>query len=170
MLNRLEAIFFAQRLLYPTVALFHRLFMFFKRKKVDSFKSFTLSISRMSSSHAYEAVCEGSMVTIRVCNRNFPEADERYLMGEFQHDTESFIKLLNDCRLMKWDDFLGTHSRRVMNGTSFVMLAVVNDGKRISAAGSQNFPKGYHELERSLYQMFMDSQGSDENRLLYFGE
>ena len=55
-------------------------------------------------------------------------------------------ELLNDCRLISWDGFAGKHPRGVKDGTTFSLEATVNGGRKISAHGSQNFPKRYRIL------------------------
>ena len=137
--------------------------MFFEREKVDSFECFSLKISAMRSAFLYEAVCEGQEVSITVSNPYVSEDEEGYSIAKFKQETGSFIDLLNECNLMDWDSFQGKHPYGVKDGVMFSMSAVVNEGRRIRASGSENFPKGYHELEKALYQMMRDSQNPDIN-------
>ncbi len=137
--------------------------MFFKREKVDSLESFSLKISAMRFALHYEAVCEGQEVSITVSNPYVSEDKEEYSITRFKQEIGSFIDLLNECNLMNWDGFQGKHPRGVKDGVMFSMSAVVNGGRTIRASGSENFPKGYSELEKALYRMMKDSQNPDSN-------
>ncbi len=135
--------------------------MCLKKAKVESFETFNLRISAMRHAHLFEAVCEGPEVYITVYNPYASKDDERYLVCKTKRDTGSFIDLLNECELMRWDGFQGKHPLGVKDGTMFSMDAVVNGGRRISADGSENFPKGYKMLEKALYDILRESEGSD---------
>ena len=58
--------------------------------------------------------------------------------------------------MLSWDGFRGEHPKGVLDGTMFRMEATVNGGRRIRADGSQNFPKGYRELDAGIDEILKD--------------
>ncbi|MBQ2825321.1 MAG: hypothetical protein IJF19_03505 [Clostridia bacterium] len=71
-------------------------------------------------------------------------------------DSEDFIELMNNCKVMSWDGFLGTHPVDVLDGASFGFTATVNGGQEINASGSSNYPKGYGEFITGLHKILND--------------
>ena len=66
---------------------------------------------------------------------------------------EKVMKLLNDCELMAWDGFHGKHPSGVKDGIMFSLQATVNNGRKIKAEGSENFPKHFREFRDGLHAM-----------------
>ena len=121
---------------------------------ISSFDVVTLRLSGMRGSTEYEIVpqdgkAEVSQYGIRYTQRE----DQRVLERRTLCDTEEVLSLLNDCRLLSWDGFDGPHPKWVLDGTMFTLEAVVNGDQRISAHGSENFPKHYREFRDGLYQI-----------------
>ena len=64
--------------------------------------------------------------------------------------TDTVLELLNKCRILSWDGFNGPHPKNVKDGIMFTLKATVNEGKKIYATGSQNFPKHYRDFRDGL--------------------
>ncbi len=71
-------------------------------------------------------------------------------------DIDDFIELMNNCRVMRWDGFHGSHPIDVLDGASFGFTATVNGGQEINASGSANYPKGYGEFITGLHTILGD--------------
>ncbi|MBO4568558.1 MAG: hypothetical protein J5674_01025 [Candidatus Methanomethylophilaceae archaeon] len=137
--------------------------MLFKKGKVESIESFRLSISGMRSKDEFEVSCEGSDVKLRQFVGYHCSDEPRKPVSEAICDAESFIGLLNDCGVMGWDGFHGSHPRNVLDGEMFTFEALVNGGRRIYASGSANFPKGFWDLRNGLREI-LEGQDSARNR------
>lgn len=124
--------------------------MFFKKKTIDSFSTIKFKLSGMRIMHEYVVECDGETSKIKdeIPFHNNDENDKIEIICQ----TQEIIDILNKCKVLSWDGFYGKHPKDVLDGTMFSLDAVVNDGKKISANGSQNFPKGFHELESFFYQ------------------
>ena len=127
--------------------------------KIDSFEIVTLHLSGMRFTTEYEIVmkdgqAEVSEYTILYGNQeDRRRLDRRVLCG-----IETALKLLNDCKVLSWDGFSGPHPRGVLDGIMFRFSAVVNGGKNISAQGSQNFPRHFHDFRDGLYQILRNEE------------
>lgn len=55
-----------------------------------------------------------------------------------------------DAGMGKWNDFAGKNPIGVRDGTMFTLEAYVNEGEKIYAHGSNNYPKGYNKLKEAL--------------------
>ena len=132
-------------------------------KKIESFATFSLSITGMRYHSEYEAVCNGKSVELsEYCG--FHCSDEpRRLVSRTVCDSESLVRLLNDCRVSGWDGFHGKHPRNVKDGEMFSFEAVLDEGHRIRASGSENFPRGFHELRRGLAELLKDGKVPEQS-------
>lgn len=125
-----------------------------KQKTIGSFEIVTLRIRGMRYAVDYEIVmrendAELTQYGIRYTNKEDIRIPERRaVIGK-----EPALKLLNDCKLLSWDGFHGAHPRGVKDGTMFTLEATVNDGVRIWAEGSQNFPRYYREFTDKLNEI-----------------
>ncbi len=125
--------------------------MFFKKIKIDSLESMTLGITGMRSKEEYEALPTEAGVELSYYVYYYSNVDDpRVLQGRTIVDMEEFIALLNECNVPKWDGFSGKHPKGVHDGYMFNFKAVVNGDEKIRADGSENFPRGYHELVNKL--------------------
>ena len=123
-------------------------------EKIVSFEIVTLHLSWMRGVADYELTVKDGEALLSLYHPRYENGkDVRVLDKSVPVPPEQAIKLLNDCKLMSWDGFSGKHPRGVLDGTMFRLDAVVNDGKKIHADGSQNFPKGYYELKDAFYRM-----------------
>ena len=50
---------------------------------------------------------------------------------------------MNECGFASWNGFDGKHPKNVSDGIMFSLFAVINDGMKVNAKGSENFPKNY---------------------------
>lgn len=70
---------------------------------------------------------------------------------------EDFYKelcsLFGNCRIDKWEGFDGPNPPGVLDGSSMGFEAVLGDGKRISAHGSNNFPGNYGTFTGALHDI-----------------
>ena len=128
--------------------------MFHKNKEIVSFEILTLRLSGMRNICEYEITEKaGKAEVTRYGIRFSEEGDRRVPEKRAVCDGGVILELLNDCKLLSWDGFYGPHPKGVTDGTMFRLNATVNDGKTVSANGSQNFPKHYHDLRDGLYDI-----------------
>lgn len=126
-------------------------------KTVTSFETVTLTLHTMRGSYVYEISNEAGRVEIGRYREVF-SGEKTDLIPEQSAscDTQTFIDLMNLCGVIRWDGFHGKHPKNVLDGTMFNFTASVNNGQKISADGSANFPKGYHEFVRALNEMLAE--------------
>lgn len=132
----------------------------FRNEKITSFESLVLKTSGMRSCSAFEVkpkdgeaeISENRLVCLEGGGTDYVP------VKTVKRSTEEILELLNKCELLKWNGFHGAHPRGVKDGIMFDLYAEVNGGERISADGSQNFPKHYHELADWLYRALYSSE------------
>lgn len=73
-------------------------------------------------------------------------------------DAHAMVELMNTCGVLRWDGFHGTHPKNVQDGIMFNFAATVNGDRTVTADGSANYPKGYHEFVRALNMMLAESE------------
>ena len=127
---------------------------FFAKKTISDISYLTLRISGMRLTEEFEIAASGREDGAAVISRYEiiygGGAEERRLSAAAGLPLPDVISMLNECRVLEWDGFFGPHPRTVTDGEMFVMEASVNGGRRITASGSQNFPKGFYDLRRRL--------------------
>ena len=122
-----------------------------KNKSIEKLEKLTLRESGMRFTSERELImCENGVEVSQYEIRYTKNGDERILIKRSLISNQAVLKLLNDCKIMKWDGFSGAHPRLVKDGIMFSLTAVVNDGKVIRAEGSQNFPRRYREFTDGL--------------------
>ncbi len=134
--------------------------MFLEKEKLESFERVTIRRMGMCGIDDIEAVCNGSEVEITYYNVFYKDDEVRKPIERTTCDTENFLKILNDCNLLKWNGFHGERPRGLLDGTTFKMEAVVDGGRTIYADGSENFPAGYRELMSEMHRLLREGQGS----------
>ena len=131
--------------------------MLFQPKKpavITSFERILLHTSGMRFSTDQEIVMkDGKAEVTEYSIRYHQGGDERIPTRRVLVETEDILKLLNDCTILSWDGFVGNHPRGVRDGIQFRLEGIVNDGKKIYAHGSQNFPKHYRDFTDGLYEI-----------------
>ena len=127
---------------------------------ITSFEIITLHTSGMRHTAIYEIIPKESGAEISEYSIRYSHSEkERILERQVVIDLQRVLKLLNDCRILSWDGFSGAHPKGVLDGTMFTFEAIVNDGQKIYADGSQNFPKHYRNFTDGLYQ-FLQEEGA----------
>ena len=127
-------------------------FMLFNKdnsvKEITAFESLTLHFSGMRGSEEYEIIANGDKSEISYYQIKYVDGkDTRELQESATCDTQEVIDILNECKAMKWDGFHGKHPKGVLDGRMFNLTIIVNNGQKIEASGSQNFPKNFGTLE-----------------------
>ena len=126
-------------------------------KTITDFQSLNLRLSGMRITEEYELIADGDKTEISYYNMSYSNgSEERVLVKQTTCDTQTVVNALNDFGVMKWNGFYGKHPKGVLDGTMFSLTATVN-GEKLSANGSQNFPKHFHEFEQWLYNVLKDS-------------
>ena len=139
--------------------------MFDKNKrKVESFDSVNLSLSGMRYSIEYEILCEDDEAAITLYGIRYVTGGGRERVPErtAHCPAAKIVSVLNDCDIMKWNGFHGKHPRNVRDGEMFTFAAVVNEGEKIRADGSENFPKNYHKLN-SMFRELLETGDETQN-------
>lgn len=133
-------------------------------KKINSFDTVLLTIKGMRSIEEYEIICKGADSEIACYTRYYTdEGNNRRLNKSVMTAAERILKLLNDCRIMKWDGFDGPNPKWVRDGYMFSFKAEINEGVVIRAQGSNNYPKYYHEFKSTLINMLYEEDNSVNN-------
>lgn len=124
------------------------------KEKIESFDVVTLRVMNMRSTREWEIEAKGDEAEISLYFIKFgQQEDVRELEKRAVCPVSQALGLLNGSGVLSWDGFFGKHPRGVLDGTMFDLKATVNGGKKISAHGSQNFPKGYREFTAGLYEL-----------------
>ena len=138
--------------------------MLFKKIEINSLDSMVMGISGMRGKEEFEALPTETGVELSYYVYYFSSIDDqRVLQGRAIVDTDKFIELLKECNVPKWDGFSGKHPKNVRDGYMFDFKACVNGGDKIHASGSENFPKGYHDLVRSLRNLIRENTTSEDD-------
>ena len=93
--------------------------------------------------------------------------DDHYVLPLTDEDMGSFSALMQELGLAEWN---GYHiiDRDVLDGASFSLSVVFEDGGVIDASGSNCFPRGYSEKTsaiRDFFEKLMEEYGFDLNDL-----
>ena len=135
--------------------LFKRLFEGNKSNRmIASFEKVTLRESGMRYVVEYEIVMKEDRAEVSQYEISFAEKEARRILKKRMiSDTDAVIKLLNDCALILWDGFHGSHPKGIKDGIMFILEATVNENTNVYAEGSQNFPKHYKEFKDGLKRL-----------------
>lgn len=124
-----------------------------KKEKIISFEKLTLRLSGMRMTEEYEIICDNGRAMLSLYTILYDGGeDQRKLEKSAETDCASVVRLLNDCGVVKWDGFVGKNPPFVLDGTMFTFEAQINDGRKIRAHGSNNFPKHFREFRNFLYE------------------
>ncbi len=119
--------------------------------KIVSFEAVTLRLSGMRMTMEYEIVMNGEEAqVVEYVMRYEKKEKKREPRRKASCGADRVLRLLNRCELISWDGFAGKHPAGVLDGTAFTLKACVNGGRKISAGGSENFPKHFRELRNGL--------------------
>ena len=120
-------------------------------EKIDSFDIVTLRLSGMRFTTEYEIVMKGKDAEVTEYGIRYEKKeDKRVPKRKTVCNVDKVLKLLNDCELASWDGFVGNHPKGVKDGIMFSLKATINGSKKISAHGSENFPKHFREFRDGL--------------------
>lgn len=126
----------------------------FKRETVASFSEVRLRLSGMRITEVYEILCRGGAAELSLYRLSYENHEENYhLQQRVTAPAGDIIELLNRCGVIRWDGFYGKNPRGVRDGTMFRFSATVNGERKISADGSNNFPKHYRDFTAALREM-----------------
>lgn len=121
-------------------------------KKIVSFEIVTLKETGMRGSSEYEITREGDAAKVSFYVYRYGSGKEERVLCESRiAGVDEILTLLNGCGVLSWDGFDGPHPKHVLDGTMFRFSAVLNGGVKISACGSENFPKNYRVFTDGLY-------------------
>ena len=123
-------------------------------ENIVSFEIITLRESGMRGICEYELTPEDgkAKVAFYFLRWNGRE-DERILSESAVVDMDEAVALLNKSNILSWDGFRGERPKGLLDGIDFRFTANVNGGKKVTASGSENFPKGYRTFTNGLYEM-----------------
>ena len=118
----------------------------FKKEIITSFSYIRLTISAMRFKEEYEILPRSDKAVITQYSLSYMDEENRKPEKSCECPLEDIINLLNECRITKWDGFRGKNPPGVLDGYMFNFKAVVNDDRKISADGSNNYPRHYSVL------------------------
>ena len=93
--------------------------------------------------------------------------DDHYVLPLTDEDMASFSALMQELGLAEWNGYHKT-DRDVLDGASFSLGVVFEDGGVIDASGSNCFPRGYSEKASAIkgfFENLMEEYGFDLNDL-----
>lgn len=132
-------------------------------KMITSFDTITLSETGMRAfTDEYEIVRTDAGVTLSyyagAWKYNESQSKEDCLAARAEKENEVYeqiLKLLNECKVMSWDGF-SESDPRALDGTIFSFIAIVNDGIKINATGSNAYPKNYDRFKDTIRGMIYE--------------
>ncbi|MBP5311861.1 MAG: hypothetical protein J6112_03395 [Clostridia bacterium] len=128
--------------------------LFGPSKRIKDFEIVTLHTTGMRYSTDNEIVVDGYRSEVFFYDVAYRHGEKvRRLRTHAACSKEEALALFNKCRLLSWNGFYGKRPKGVLDGTNFILEAVVNGGKVIRAHGSQHFPHHYRELIDGLYEI-----------------
>ena len=128
-----------------------------RNMKICSFNIITLRETGMRGSTEYGIVMKDDKAEVSFYRIKYTQGkDCRVLDNRAVCSAETVIGLLNDCNILSWNGFVGKHPKGVLDGIMFTFEAIVNQGEKIYAHGSENFPKHYRDLRNGLYEILND--------------
>ena len=91
-----------------------------KNSQIESFEIITLHTNGMRYSADVEIVMKSDIAEVSQyqIRYSYPN-NERILEKRVLVSTDAVLALLNECKLLSWDDFHGKHPRGVLDGTMF---------------------------------------------------
>ena len=129
-----------------------------KNVEITNYERIVLSETAMRGKSEYEVVNKGDKAEITFYQYRYLQKEE-IKTPEKSADcgNEEVLGILNECMISKWDAFHGKHPKNVCDGIMFSFDAIVNEGLKIHADGSENFPKNYRIFREWLYESIRDT-------------
>lgn len=87
--------------------------------------------------------------------------DIRHTIREIDGDEALYKELcaiFGNCRIDKWAGFRGENPPEVLDGSSMSFNAVLADGTKVDASGSNNFPKNYRIFVQEIQQLINEEK------------
>lgn len=136
----------------------------FKKDKSVEFDNFRIELSQMRGIEIYTAqrTTTGVKLEYYMPNRQYNEQTGEYdetkmylrvIKGD-QQLYEEICQWLSEYKVKRWDGFHGANPIGLRDGTMMTFEAVMSDGERIYAHGSNNFPRHYKDFENKLVELF----------------
>ena len=127
----------------------------FSKKELNSFETVFWRISGMRGSTEYEIVNKGeeSEFTEYMMRCAKGGGMERVPERSVACKTERILEILNSCEVASWDGFHGKHPKGVRDGIMFRFELVVSSDEKITAEGSENFPKHFREFRDAMREL-----------------
>ena len=123
---------------------------------ITSFEYVTLRVMGMRFTNEYELLMKNGKAELSQYAVRYGSGDRedtRVLEKRAECSESEALDLLNGCGVLLWNGFHGAHPRGVLDGTMFTLKAKVNGETTVTADGSQNFPKNYHDLTDGFYKL-----------------
>ena len=121
---------------------------------ITSFKKITLRVIGMRCNIEYEILNKPPKSVLSLYRISYRDGEsKRVIEKNGETDTEIMLELLNLYKVISWNGFLGEHPKDVKDGVMFTFKAEVNEGQRVYAEGSENFPQGYRQFVSALNQI-----------------
>lgn len=118
---------------------------------LTSFEKITLRVVGMRYDIEYEILNKPPKSVLSLYRISYRDGEsKRVIENSAETDTEIMLELLNLYKVISWNGFHGNHPKDVKDGVMFTFKAEVNEGQRVYAEGSENFPKGYREFVSAL--------------------
>ena len=122
-----------------------------KNVEITNYEKVVLSETAMRGKSEYEVVNKGDKAEITFYQYRYLQKEEiKTPEKSAECGNEEVLGILNECMISKWDAFHGKHPKNVCDGIMFSFDAIVNEGLKIHADGSENFPKNYAALTKWL--------------------
>lgn len=127
------------------------------KEEITSFEQMTITISGTSAeTEVYEILKtdEGARISYYRGPWMYDDDMDREECLQKRVDggqelVDTLLYIFTECRILKWDGFHGTNDQ-VLDGDSYTLEAVVNDGRTISCSGCNAYPDHYGSLMRAI--------------------
>lgn len=124
------------------------------KEAITSVETMTLTLRGMRGSYVYTITADADQTELRRYREVYAGGETTLVLeASTACGGQEIVELMNACDIPRWNGFHGKHPKHVSDGIMFTFSATVNGGQTISADGSANYPKGYHEFVRTLNAM-----------------
>ena len=129
-----------------------------QNEPIESFEIITFRVSGMRFSYEDEILNKEDKAELTRYAIVYGQGeDRRKPEARIICEKERIIDLLNQCKLISWDGFIGKHPKNVSDGIMFDLKAIINN-KKISASGSENCPDHYREFTNGLNEILKEKE------------
>ncbi len=131
--------------------------MLFKKEKIRNYDEICYRLSGMRGSREYEIISKDKVAEVSEYAIRYAGEESLVLERRTLCDNEMMIEILNVCDVMSWNGFSGKHPLGVKDGEMLDFKARVNDGKIITASGSENFPKRFRDFHQEINRILSEN-------------